>query len=145
MGHDLSIFLRIYSGYLHLNLSRLDVWWPCAMPEIESLPENHALFGKYELGRVLGCGAFAKVYFARNIQNGHSVAVKVISKKKICASNLMSNIKREITIMSRLNHPNIVKLHEVLATKTKIYFVMKLVKGSELFTVWPLVKEGRTQ
>lgn len=103
------------------------------MPEIESLPENHALFGKYELGRVLGCGAFAKVYFARNIQNGHSVAVKVISKKKICASNLMSNIKREITIMSRLNHPNIVKLHEVLATKTKIYFVMEFVKGGELF------------
>ncbi|XP_054817998.1 CBL-interacting serine/threonine-protein kinase 11 [Prosopis cineraria] len=104
------------------------------MPEIERLPENkNALFGKYELGRILGCGAFAKVYFARNVQNGQSVAIKVINKKKICGTGLMSNIKREITIMSRLHHPNIVRLHEVLATKTKIYFVMEFVKGGELF------------
>ncbi|KAK4274905.1 hypothetical protein QN277_018066 [Acacia crassicarpa] len=104
------------------------------MPEIECVPENNnALFGKYELGRILGCGAFAKVYFARNVQNGQSVAIKVINKKKICGTGLMSNTKREITIMSRLNHPNIVKLHEVLATKTKIYFVMEFVRGGELF------------
>ncbi|KAE8655295.1 CBL-interacting serine/threonine-protein kinase 14 [Hibiscus syriacus] len=45
----------------------------------------------------------------------------------------MSNVKREISIMSRLNHPYIVKLFEVLASKTKIYFVMELVKGGELF------------
>ncbi|KAF7816217.1 CBL-interacting serine/threonine-protein kinase 11 [Senna tora] len=104
------------------------------MPEIGRVENSNALFGKYELGRLLGCGAFAKVYFARNVQNGQSVAVKVINKKKITGSGLMSNIKREITIMSRLRHPNIVKLHEVLATKTKIYFVMEFVKGGELFS-----------
>ncbi|KAK9681907.1 hypothetical protein RND81_10G035900 [Saponaria officinalis] len=92
------------------------------------------LFGKYEVGRLLGCGAFAKVYYARNIRDGQSVAIKVISKKKISAnSNLMSNVKREITIMSRLCHPNIVRLFEVMASKTKIYFVLELVKGGELF------------
>lgn len=96
--------------------------------------ENNALFGKYELGRLLGCGAFAKVYHARNIATGQSVAVKVISKNKIVGTNLMSNVKREIAIMRRLRHPHIVKLFEVLATKTKIYFVMELVKGGELFT-----------
>ncbi|XP_040991971.1 CBL-interacting serine/threonine-protein kinase 11-like [Juglans microcarpa x Juglans regia] len=109
------------------------------MPEIEYVTETthkNALFGKYEVGKLLGCGAFAKVYHARNVQTGQSVAVKVISKKKISASgtgNLMSNIKREISIMRRLNHRHIVKLHEVLATKTKIYFVMEFVKGGELF------------
>ncbi|EOY34678.1 hypothetical protein SCA6_009853 [Theobroma cacao] len=102
------------------------------MPEIEHFPEN-ALFGKYELGRLLGCGAFAKVYHARNVRSGQSVAIKVINKKKLSSTNLMSNIKREISIMSRLNHPYIVKLYEVLATKTKIYFVMEFIKGGELF------------
>lgn len=102
------------------------------MPEIEHVPEN-ALFGKYELGRLLGCGAFAKVYHARNVLTGQSVAIKVINKKKLSTTNLMSNIKREISIMSRLNNPYIVKLYEVLATKTKIYFVMEFVKGGELF------------
>lgn len=119
------------------------------MPEIERAASataatasnnGNALFGKYELGRLLGCGAFAKVYFARNVENGQSVAIKVINKKKITGSGLMSNIKREITIMSRLQHPNIVKLHEVLATKTKIYFVMEFVKGGELFAK---VSKGR--
>ncbi|KAF5470354.1 hypothetical protein F2P56_010873 [Juglans regia] len=108
------------------------------MPETENVPENgkNALFGKYEVGKLLGCGAFAKVYHARDVQTGQSVAVKVISKKKISAPGtgyLMSNIKREISIMRRLDHPHIVKLIEVLATKTKIYFVMEFVKGGELF------------
>lgn len=95
---------------------------------------NGALFGKYELGRLLGCGAFAKVYHARNVVNGQSVAVKVVSKSKIAGTvNLMNNVKREISIMRRLRHRHIVKLFEVLATKSKIYFVMELVKGGELF------------
>ncbi|XP_044496729.1 CBL-interacting serine/threonine-protein kinase 11 [Mangifera indica] len=103
------------------------------MPEIEPHVPNNALFGKYDLGRLLGCGAFAKVYHARNVRTGQSVAIKVINKKKLSNSSLASNIKREISIMRRLNHPNIVKLYEVLATKTKIYFVMEFVKGGELF------------
>ncbi|KAF7119807.1 hypothetical protein RHSIM_Rhsim13G0061200 [Rhododendron simsii] len=117
------------------------------MPEIEHVPttaaatsstatrmdNSNGLFGKYELGKLLGCGAFAKVYHARNIATGQSVAVKVINKNKIAGTNLMSNVKREISIMRRLRHPHIVKLFEVLATKTKIYFVMEFVKGGELF------------
>ena len=91
------------------------------------------LFGKYEVGRLLGCGAFAKVYFAKNIKNGQIVAIKIINKKKIVGTNLMSNIKREITVLGRLRHPNIVCLYEVLACKTKIYFVIEFAKGGELF------------
>ncbi|CAI9288187.1 unnamed protein product [Lactuca saligna] len=93
-----------------------------------------SLFGKYDVGKLLGCGAFAKVYHARDIKNGHSVAIKVINKHKIAHNaHLVSNVKREIDIMRRLRHPNIVKLYEVMATKTKIYFVMEFVKGGELF------------
>nr|DAD25827.1 TPA_asm: hypothetical protein HUJ06_027295 [Nelumbo nucifera] len=107
------------------------------MPEIEEtagkvMPE--ALFGKYELGKLLGCGAFARVYHARNIRTGQSVAIKSISKHKIIKGGLVSHIKREISIMRTLRHSNIVKLYEVLATKTKIYFVMEFVKGGELFS-----------
>ncbi|XP_038993002.1 CBL-interacting serine/threonine-protein kinase 11-like [Hibiscus syriacus] len=109
------------------------------MPEFEHVPEN-ALFDKYELGRLLGCGAFAKVHHARNVRTGQSVAIKVIHKRKLSNISLMSNVKREISIMSCLNHPYIVKLFEVLATKTKIYFVMEFVKGGELFSE---VSKGR--
>ncbi|XP_042479480.1 CBL-interacting serine/threonine-protein kinase 14-like [Macadamia integrifolia] len=102
-------------------------------PEIFELSPENALFGKYELGRLLGCGAFAKVYHARNIRTGQSVAIKALSKQKILKGGLVPQIKREISIMHRLCHPHIVKLFEVLATKTKIFFVMEFIKGGELF------------
>ncbi|XP_047955215.1 CBL-interacting serine/threonine-protein kinase 11-like [Salvia hispanica] len=96
-------------------------------------PEN-ALFNKYEVGKLLGCGAFAKVYHARDVATGRSVAIKVINKSRLNNNVVLeNNIKREISIMSRLRHPNIVKLYEVLATKRKIFFVLEFVKGGELF------------
>ncbi|KAG8650068.1 CBL-interacting serine/threonine-protein kinase 14 [Manihot esculenta] len=92
------------------------------------------LFEKYDLGKLLGSGAFAKVYHARNVRTGQSVAIKAISKQKVVKGGFMGQVKREISIMRRLHHPNVVKLLEVLATKTKIYFVLEFAKGGELFT-----------
>lgn len=88
---------------------------------------------RYELGRLLGQGTFAKVYYARNIITGQSVAIKVIDKEKVIRVGLMDQIKREIAVMKLVRHPNIVHLYEVMATKMKIYFVMEYCKGGELF------------
>ncbi|XP_021839473.1 CBL-interacting serine/threonine-protein kinase 11-like [Spinacia oleracea] len=95
--------------------------------------EKNIVFGKYAAGRLLGCGAFAKVYSAKNVDSGQMVAIKVFNKKRIIQNNMMSNIKGEITTMGRLQHPNIIRLYEVLACKRKIYFVMELAKGGELY------------
>ncbi|XP_068667574.1 CBL-interacting serine/threonine-protein kinase 14-like [Aristolochia californica] len=100
---------------------------------LESGDNPSILLGRYELGKLLGCGAFAKVYHGRNVKTGQSVAIKSISKQKVMKSGLVSHIKREIAIMRRLRHPHIVKLYEVLASRTKIYFVMEYAKGGELF------------
>ncbi|KAJ4709608.1 Non-specific serine/threonine protein kinase [Melia azedarach] len=91
------------------------------------------LHGKYELGRLLGHGTFAKVYLARNLQTGKSVAMKVVGKEKVIKVGMMEQIKREISVMKMVEHRNIVELHEVMASKSKIYFAMELVKGGELF------------
>ncbi|XP_073225430.1 CBL-interacting serine/threonine-protein kinase 12-like [Cicer arietinum] len=91
------------------------------------------LLGRFEIGKLLGHGTFAKVYYARNIKTGEGVAIKVIDKEKILKGGLVAHIKREISILRRVRHPNIVQLFEVMATKTKIYFVMEYVRGGELF------------
>ncbi|KAG7605064.1 putative CBL-interacting serine/threonine-protein kinase 20 CAMK-CAMKL-CHK1 family [Arabidopsis thaliana] len=91
------------------------------------------LMRKYELGRLLGQGTFAKVYHARNIKTGESVAIKVIDKQKVAKVGLIDQIKREISVMRLVRHPHVVFLHEVMASKTKIYFAMEYVKGGELF------------
>lgn len=85
------------------------------------------------MGKLLGKGSFAKVYHARNVKTSESVAIKVIDKDKIKKCGLMDQIIQEISVMKLVKHPNIVQLYEVMATKTKIYFVIEYVKGGELF------------
>ncbi|XP_021663000.1 CBL-interacting serine/threonine-protein kinase 24 isoform X2 [Hevea brasiliensis] len=69
--------------------------------------------GKYEVGRTIGEGTFAKVKFAQNMETGESVAMKVMAKSTILKHKMVDQIKREISIMKIVRHPNIVMLHEV--------------------------------
>ncbi|WOK93686.1 CBL-interacting protein kinase 18 [Canna indica] len=94
---------------------------------------GNVLMNKYEVGRLLGKGTFAKVYYARNIITSQGVAIKVIDKEKVLKVGLVDQIKREISVMRLVRHPNIVELYEVMATRSKIYFVLEYVKGGELF------------
>ncbi|XP_052875152.1 CBL-interacting serine/threonine-protein kinase 20-like isoform X13 [Gossypium arboreum] len=95
--------------------------------------KGRVLMEKFELGRLLGQGTFAKVYYARNTTTGLSCAIKIIDKEKIMKGGLIDQIKREISVMRLVKHPNVVRLYEVMASKLKIYFVMEYVKGGELF------------
>ncbi|KAL6581678.1 CBL-interacting serine/threonine-protein kinase 7 [Orobanche minor] len=91
---------------------------------------------KYQLGRLLGRGSFAKVYLGRPLENSDAsdVAIKVIDKAATVDAAMEPRILSEVSAMRRLHdHPNILKLHEVLATKSKIYLVMELAPGGELF------------
>ncbi|KAK2986493.1 hypothetical protein RJ640_021368 [Escallonia rubra] len=94
---------------------------------------QNIIFGKYEMGRVLGQGTFAKVYYGKNLATSESVAIKVINKEQVKKEEMMEQIKREISTMRLVKHPNIVELKEVMATKQKIFFVMEYIKGGELF------------
>jgi len=91
------------------------------------------IMDKYEVGRLLGQGTFAKVYLAKNLKSGQTVAIKVFDKERVFKAGLTEQIKREISVMKMVNHPNIIQLYEVMATKKKIYFVIEYAKGGELF------------
>ena len=91
------------------------------------------ILNKYEMGRVLGQGNFAKVYHGRNLNTNESVAIKVIKKEKLKKERLVKQIKREVSVMKLVRHPHIVELKEVMATKGKIFLVMEYVNGGELF------------
>ncbi|CAL9243986.1 unnamed protein product [Arabidopsis halleri] len=88
--------------------------------------------GKYEIGRTIGEGNFAKVKLGYDTTNGTYVAVKIIDKGLVIQKGLESQVKREIRTMKLLNHPNIVQIHEVIGTKTKICIVMEYVAGGQL-------------
>ncbi|GMJ15240.1 CBL-interacting protein kinase 8, SNF1-RELATED PROTEIN KINASE 3.13, PROTEIN KINASE 11 [Hibiscus trionum] len=97
--------------------------------------------GKYEIGRTIGEGTFAKVKFAQNTETGESVAMKVLDRITIIKHKMVDQIKREISIMKLVRHPYVVRLHEVIASRTKIYIILEFITGGELFD--KIVHNGR--
>lgn len=97
--------------------------------------------GKYELGRTVGEGTFAKVKFAKNVETGENVAIKILDKEKVLKHKMIGQIKREISTMKLVRHPNVVRLFEVMASKTKVYIVLEFITGGELFD--KIAKQGR--
>lgn len=89
--------------------------------------------GKYELGRTVGEGTFAKVKFARNVETGSSVAIKILDRDQVLKNKMVEQLKREISTMKLIKHPNVIQIFEVMASKKKIYIVLEFVDGGELF------------
>mmetsp|Transcript_24540 Transcript_24540/g.56792 ORF Transcript_24540/g.56792 Transcript_24540/m.56792 type:complete len:361 (+) Transcript_24540:80-1162(+) len=89
--------------------------------------------GKYEIGRTLGEGTFGKVKQATNVETGQKVAIKILDKEKIHQQSMGEQIKKEINVMKMVKHKHVVNLLEVLASKTKIFIVLELIRGGELF------------
>lgn len=96
--------------------------------------------GKYRLLKTIGKGNFAKVKLAKHIPTGKEVAIKIIDKTQLNPGSLQK-LFREVRIMKTLDHPNIVKLFQVIETEKTLYLVMEYASGGEVFDY--LVLHGR--
>jgi len=94
---------------------------------------------KYELGQELGRGGFSIVREGKNKVTGEKVAVKFIEKKFVDQEELKL-LQREIDIMARVQHTNVLRLFEIFDTDQKLSLVMELVNGGELF--YKIVDKG---
>jgi len=149
----------------------LEVWWssreqnglPKPKPVAESVPTPSAskeekeekkekksapepkvtrVEDAYEVGKVLGKGAFSVVKLGtkkRGESAGKQFAVKIINKKEIPPQDL-ALLQREIDIMQKLKHPHIIKLEEVIEGPNDLNLILEYVKGGELFDA--IVKRG---
>ncbi|XP_030373831.1 SNF-related serine/threonine-protein kinase [Scaptodrosophila lebanonensis] len=88
--------------------------------------------GLYDLEETLGSGHFAVVKSARHIFTGERVAVKVVDKTKLDAVS-KSHLFQEVRCMKLVQHPNVVRLYEVIDTQTKLYLVLELGDGGDLY------------
>lgn len=96
--------------------------------------------GKYVLGQKIGVGGFGVVRKATNGETGEDVAIKILDKAQLQLMNMTSQIKREITLLTTLKHPNIVNGFEVLNSPAKLYMVMEFVDGGDMHS---LISERR--
>ncbi|MBA0802424.1 hypothetical protein Gohar_012716, partial [Gossypium harknessii] len=94
-------------------------------------PGQVRLVGDYILGPRIGSGSFAVVWRSRHRQHGLEVAVKEIDKK-LLSSKVSESLLKEISILSTINHPNIIQLFEAIETEDRIFLVLEYCDGGDL-------------
>ena len=87
---------------------------------------------KYEIGEILGKGAYGLVRLVTNKINNEKYAMKIYDKSKLDSNSKINSVFREIEILKNSNHKNIVKLIEVINTKKQILIVQELIEGISL-------------
>lgn len=87
----------------------------------------------FKIEKMIGKGTFGKVYLVRNVDTGNEYAMKCIRKDIIIENEQMENIQLEKDILYTIDHPFLVNMEFVFQNEVRIYFLMKFVKGGELF------------
>ncbi|KAL6963367.1 CBL-interacting serine/threonine-protein kinase 3, partial [Sarracenia purpurea var. burkii] len=100
-------FMVNFRSIQNCNYKRISTSKPGMNP-----PKIKRRVGKYEVGRTIGEGTFAKVKFGRNSETGEPVALKILDKEKVLKHKMSEQIKREIATMKLIQHPNVVRLYE---------------------------------
>jgi len=111
----------------------------------KDIPINHStqnsrknksskLKGPYLMGDTIGEGAFAKVKIAVHMQTNEKVAIKILDKTKFFKDEEdINRVQKEIAILKKLKHKNIIQLYEIMESKKNLYIVMEFCEGKELF------------
>ncbi|KAI8896361.1 kinase-like domain-containing protein [Globomyces pollinis-pini] len=110
-------YISLSQKFLLINLSKMQ--------------EEQRFNESYVLKHILGHGAFAEVRLGVKKSTKEEFAIKIIDLEKCAGREDM--VETEINILRRIDHPNIVKLYEMFEFGRKIYLVMELVTGGELF------------
>ena len=122
-------FNQLFSAEITIPISQENLIW-----ERKGIPKNN-----YIRGKLLGKGAFGKVFESKNPIFNNKVAMKIIDKNKIqiddtneIGKNENDYIKSEINILKKLSHPNIVRIYEFYETDNYFYLINEFCQGGQL-------------
>ena len=105
-------------------------------PKVEDDDDKHCAgtkLGHYVLGKNLGKGTFGKVKQAQHELTLEMVAIKILEKARIKDKKDIERISREIKILKKVRHPNVIQLYEIIETNTELYLIMEFCPNGELF------------
>ncbi|KAL2633581.1 hypothetical protein R1flu_005060 [Riccia fluitans] len=89
------------------------------------------MIGDYIVTQQIGSGSFAVVWKARHKLHGNEVAIKEIATEKL-NPKLQESLLSEIEILKKTNHPNIIRLHEIVEAPNRIFLVLEYCTGGDL-------------
>jgi SNF-related kinase len=92
----------------------------------------HQISKYYDLEETIGQGHFAVVKLGKHIYTGEKVAIKVIDKTKLDQIS-REHLFQEVRCMKLVQHPNVVRLYEVIDTTTKLYLILELGDGGDMY------------
>ncbi|CAD8210643.1 unnamed protein product [Paramecium octaurelia] len=87
---------------------------------------------QYKVGSRIGQGAYATVRVAIQIESDTKVAIKIYEKTKIKDLQRRKGVRREIEILEKLDHPNIVKILDTVESNNHVNIILEYVSGSSL-------------
>ncbi|XP_016473571.2 serine/threonine-protein kinase ATG1c-like isoform X1 [Nicotiana tabacum] len=89
------------------------------------------MIGDYVIVKQIGTGSFSTVWHGCHRVDGTDVAIKEIATARL-DPKLRESLKSEIIILQKINHPNIIRLHDMIEEPGKIYFVLEYCRGGDL-------------
>ncbi|OVA15566.1 Protein kinase domain [Macleaya cordata] len=89
------------------------------------------VIGDYIVGRQIGSGSFSNVWHARHRVHGMEVAIKEIIMDRL-SKKLQDSLVSEIVILKKINHPNIIRLHEIIEVHGRIHLILEYCRGGDL-------------
>jgi len=95
--------------------------------------KNDDFLADYEIKETIGKGTFSVVKLGINKITKEKVAIKILKKKKMQKSKDKSRLEREISILKRLNHINVIKIYKITEELENYYIVMEYCENGELF------------
>lgn len=87
------------------------------------------LIGQYTVGKTIGEGTFGKVKLAVHSSSGQKVAVKILEKSRFKEQADARRVNREIKILKKVRHSNVIQLFEVMDISSVIYLIMENAEG----------------
>ena len=86
----------------------------------------------YQIGKPIGQGAYAVVYICYHKASMKKYAIKIYQKAKLNDSMKRKAVQREIMALKRIDHPNIIRMHDLIETSKQICIVTDFIQGISL-------------
>jgi len=115
------------------EVGKINISGDSANKDTTKMTKNQNIIGEYKLLKKLQKGKFGDVRLGRHIVTGEKVAVKVMDKRQQ-KQRTLDEMSKEADIMKRLDHHNIIKVHEIIDTESTFYIIMEYASNGDLFS-----------
>ncbi|EAX94303.1 CAMK family protein kinase [Trichomonas vaginalis G3] len=88
--------------------------------------------GRYNFVKVINKGGFSVICLAQDYKTGEQVAVKIINREDMKENDLMEYLERELRLISRLSHPSLPKIYDIIYEENLIMIIMEYLPNGNI-------------